>query len=191
MKLSPASCQFEPDLRDAATAHAKSVGYRTGRLTNSQTERNLSLALGQPAQPGSKVDANRGQFGRRRLPRFAQEFPRPKLAGPAAQIGRHHAESKPALGHGGHNVPAVAAGSDGPAGPDAVRRIARQSRGVSESDSLATHQVRKENERLCESVVDSRLTNRRWRMPEGKTQLLSDPRNHCDKSNVVVRGNWL
>jgi hypothetical protein len=189
MKLAPASCPFEPDLRDAATAHSKPLGHRAGRLTNSQTEGNLSLPAGKAAQPGRKVDANRGQFGRRRLPRFPQEFRRPQMAGPAAWIGRYHAEPKPALGHGGHNVPAVAAGSDRSAGPHAVRGIPRQSRGMSESDSLAEYQVRKENERLCEGVVDSLLANRRGRVPEGKPQLLLDPGNHGDKAGTIVRGD--
>jgi hypothetical protein len=60
---------------------------------------------------------------------------------------------------------------------------------MSESDSLAEHQVRKQNERLCEGVVDSLFADGRWRVPESKTQLLSDPGDHGDKSNTVVSGD--
>ena len=41
-----------------------------------------ALALREPVQPGSKVDANCGQLGRRRMPRFNQEFRRPQTARP-------------------------------------------------------------------------------------------------------------
>ena len=51
--------------------------------------------------------------------------------------------------------------------------------------------MRKEHERLCEALVDSLLANRRWRMPEGKTQLFPDAGNHCDKSDTVLCGDWL
>ena len=48
--------------------------------------------------------------------------------------------------------------------------------------------MRKQNERVCEGVIDSILANRRWRVPKGKTQLLLDHGNHGHKSDAVLRG---